>query len=331
MILNMDVKISVIIPVYNVEKYLNRTLQSIVNQSFDSYEVILINDGSTDKSLSIINDFLDQFDYFYLVNQENSGQSHARNAGLKKANGEYIYFFDSDDLLSSDALEKMYRNITNQNLDILLFSGDSFSDNASINSNAFSYSKTKDLHKVSDGDTIFLKLLENGEYTPSPCLYITKKSVLIDNNITFFENIIHEDILFTYNVLLSSNKAMIIDDILFHRRIRANSTMSSDNYGEKIKGLLTVFFEINKVINSENNSKQKKINSYILSGVFGNIIRNFSMLKKRERPLFQPKIGTSKKVSKEYDFFRRKDYALFYYSETLYILFRRMYDKIYKN
>src|SRR5699024_3880927 len=151
MILNMDVKISVIIPVYNVEKYLNRTLQSIVNQSFDSYEVILINDGSTDKSLSIINDFLDQFDYFYLVNQENSGQSHARNAGLKKANGEYIYFFDSDDLLSSDALEKMYRNITNQNLDILLFSGDSFSDDASINSNAFSYSKTKDLHKVSDG------------------------------------------------------------------------------------------------------------------------------------------------------------------------------------
>lgn len=113
--------ISVIIPIYNVEDYLEESLNSVLNQSFKDFEVICVNDGSTDGSLKILNKFKEKDVRIKIINQKNLGNGGARNTGLKHAIGEYVYFFDADDILLPNALEMMYDNITFNKSDIVIF------------------------------------------------------------------------------------------------------------------------------------------------------------------------------------------------------------------
>lgn len=113
-------KISIIIPVYNVEKYIKRCLESILAQTFKDYEVILVDDGSTDKSSEICNEYALKDSRIKVIHQKNSGASAARNAGLKIAGGEYIGFIDSDDYIAKDMYETLYKLITKYNTDIAI-------------------------------------------------------------------------------------------------------------------------------------------------------------------------------------------------------------------
>jgi glycosyltransferase involved in cell wall biosynthesis len=111
-------KISLIIPIYNVEQYLEECLLSVANQDYDNLEVIMVNDGSTDSSPDIAGVFADTHDHFKLINQKNGGLSAARNRGLKEAAGRYLTFLDSDDFIDSQMVSKMYRLITENSADI---------------------------------------------------------------------------------------------------------------------------------------------------------------------------------------------------------------------
>ena len=110
-------KVSVIVPVYNVEKYLSRCLESLINQSLKDIEIICINDGSTDNSLQILKQFAYKDNRIKIINQTNSGQSVARNKGLAIASGKYIGFVDSDDWIDNDYYEKMFETIERTNSD----------------------------------------------------------------------------------------------------------------------------------------------------------------------------------------------------------------------
>ncbi|MBR3628081.1 MAG: glycosyltransferase family 2 protein [Elusimicrobia bacterium] len=112
-------KISVIVPTYNVEKYLSQCLDSILNQTFKDFECICINDGSTDNSLSILQKYASKDNRIKIINQENKGLSGARNAALKIVTGKYITFVDSDDFVSSDYLEKLINLAEKENSDIV--------------------------------------------------------------------------------------------------------------------------------------------------------------------------------------------------------------------
>lgn len=126
--MNIDgVKVSIIIPVYNKEKYIRKTLESVVNQTFINYEVIIINDGSTDNSLSIIEEFLQKYKQIQVYTIPNSGVSNARNIGLKYAKGEWIQFLDGDDILEKYYLNNIIEKVTNNDIDIV------FSDFEMIN------------------------------------------------------------------------------------------------------------------------------------------------------------------------------------------------------
>ena len=105
---NSDYKVSVIVPVYNVEQYLSDCLESICRQTLKGIEIIVVNDGSTDNSLSIIKSFQQKYSNIKLINKKNGGLSSARNAGIDMAVGEYLFFVDSDDFIDLDTLEKMY-------------------------------------------------------------------------------------------------------------------------------------------------------------------------------------------------------------------------------
>lgn len=113
--------ISIVIPVYNVESFLEDSLNSVINQTFEDFEVICVDDGSTDNSLEILNDFKNKDFRVKVIAQKNKGNGGARNTGLKHATGEYVYFMDADDVLFENALEKMYNNIINNNSDIVIF------------------------------------------------------------------------------------------------------------------------------------------------------------------------------------------------------------------
>ena len=117
----MKPAVSIIVPVYNVEAYLDKCLESVVNQSFDNYEVIIINDGSTDKSEEIAQQYTLKYDHVILINQENKGLGGARNTGLKIAQGEYILFVDSDDYIHRDTLMLAYNEAMKKQADIVVF------------------------------------------------------------------------------------------------------------------------------------------------------------------------------------------------------------------
>ncbi len=119
--MDMIPKVSIIIPVYNVEKYLKECLNSVVNQTLKEIEIICVDDGSTDNSLSILEEYAKKDNRINLLKQENSGAGAARNKGLDSARGEYIYFLDSDDFLELNAIEILYNQIAKNQADICFF------------------------------------------------------------------------------------------------------------------------------------------------------------------------------------------------------------------
>lgn len=115
------VKISVIIPVFNVENYLAKCLDSVINQTLKEIEIICVDDGSTDNSFNILNEYKSSDDRIQVYQQENGGHSAATNTALKYIKGDYIFFLDSDDWIELDALEKLYNNATENNCDLVLY------------------------------------------------------------------------------------------------------------------------------------------------------------------------------------------------------------------
>ena len=114
-------KYSIVIPVYNVEKYLHQCLNSVINQTYKNLEIICINDGSKDNSLIILNEYLQKDNRIVIVNQKNSGVSSARNKGIRLSTGDFISFIDSDDYLDLNVYEKCVQRIISDNSDIIIF------------------------------------------------------------------------------------------------------------------------------------------------------------------------------------------------------------------
>ena len=115
------VKVSVVIPIYNVEEFLNECLDSIVYQTLEDIEIICVNDGSTDNSLDILNSYAKNDNRFIIISQENGGHAVATNLGMSLAKGEYLYLMDSDDILKITALEETYNYAKEKNADFILF------------------------------------------------------------------------------------------------------------------------------------------------------------------------------------------------------------------
>lgn len=122
------IDISVVIPVYNTEKYIVECVESVVANTQAEYEILCINDGSTDSSLELLNKLAEKYDCVKVASQENAGQSAARNKAIEMARGKYLYFLDSDDKIGQDALKNLLGYLEKEQLDVLYFSGSSFCD-----------------------------------------------------------------------------------------------------------------------------------------------------------------------------------------------------------
>ena len=240
----MRVSLSIIIPVYNVEKYVKCAIDSAINQQLNNYEIIIVNDGSTDNSYNIIKQYKN-IPNIIIINQKNLGLSAARNAGLKVAKGEYIVYLDSDDYLNVNSLVEIYKKISSENADLAVFSGTRFLDGTNEKEHY-----GIDIKKSFDtGIEAYIELQNKKQYFTGVYYQIIKKRVLLENNISFIEGIIHEDHYYTFAVFMKSNKTMLIPNEVYNYRIRNNSIMTgSINNMKRFIGFSISYHYMNALI-----------------------------------------------------------------------------------
>lgn len=279
--MNEKIKVSVIIPVYNVEKYLDRCVQSVLNQTLKEIEVILIDDGSMDSSLTICNKYAEKDQRVQLYSNKNVGQGLERNFGIKKATGKYIAFLDSDDQYKEDTLEKLYQKAIENNADIV--SG-GYADvyNGKIIQEHFLENKILD-----DEKKIKMAMLDMISYEEkegySGCIAvwdsIFKRELISNNNIEFLSEreIYSEDLFFKLTAMLYSKKIILYSDIVYLYQVNENS------FTNKINTAI-----LDRIINLYENINIK----------FGNILNGNSLKKRNINRVFFTLRFNIKKVSK---------------------------------
>ena len=224
-----NVKVSVIIPVYNTAPYLKEAIGSVLCQSLADIEVIAVNDGSSDNSLQILNELAETDKRLKVISYEkNVGVSICRNTGLEAARGEFIYFFDSDDIIEIDCLELCYKKMLESDYDFIVFDGLSFSEvgvKAGFNA---SYQRTRLFKQdVYSGKSVINMLIAEKSYSCSVCLCFIRKDFLLQNQLSFHPGVLYEDVLYAAKMYLSASQVSFVPRTFFHRRVRENSTMTS--------------------------------------------------------------------------------------------------------
>lgn len=211
-------KVSIIVPVYNVEKYLRKCLNSLINQTLKDIEIICINDGSTDKSLEILEEYKNRDSRIILLNQENSGQSIARNNGIKKATGEYLGFVDPDDWVDLDYYEKLYNAASTNDTDIAV--------GGIIRVTGIKKKKFLNFEKetITDNTNLKFELCDVPEksYVWNK-IYKTEK--LKEIGLEFEKGIFYEDCIFTPQALFYLGEIVTVPNIHYYYLRRGNSTV----------------------------------------------------------------------------------------------------------
>lgn len=192
--------ISIIVPVYNVENYLQNCLNSLSFLLKEDNEMIIVNDGSTDNSLCIAESYAQLHENVKIVTQINSGLSAARNTGLRKANGNYVWFVDSDDYIDETEFFAVYKDVMSENYDVIVF-GRVDNYGAMQNNNAVLENK-----EYNSGIEYFEDSMNNDVYRTNAWDKIFRKSILADNNICFVEGRLYEDMFFCQHVWSKAKK-----------------------------------------------------------------------------------------------------------------------------
>lgn len=248
-------KVSVVVPGYNVEDYIRECLDSVLGQTLKEIEVVCVNDGSVDGTSQIMHEYEKKDSRVVVVDKPNGGLSSARNAGIKKASGEYLLFLDSDDYLSENALELLYETAIKDRLEDVLYGAESFYESEALREQFSSYEtyydKKKTYDRVYSGRELYRLQLENKDFKPSACLQLVKSSLLKEQGILFYEGILHEDHLFTMQVLNHAKKVRCIEDRLYKRRVREESIMTAAKSFRNAKGYLVSMEEMGKLLSEQ--------------------------------------------------------------------------------
>lgn len=245
---NPSVKVSIIMPIFNLEKYLAESIECILSQSFTDLELICVDDGSTDSSSAIIKKYMKIDSRVRLVEQENQGQSAARNHAFEISTGEYIYFFDGDDILKAHAIETLLNCAETHKVDVVQFDGTSFYETKELE-NLFPvyksyYRRSRAYGGVHSGSELYSMQVENNDFKVSPCLVFIKKDYMLKNGLAFREGIIHEDNIFALELFLFDSRVFHLKQALFCRRVRENSTMTKEQDYKRFLGYYTCVVHI---------------------------------------------------------------------------------------
>ena len=318
-----EIKVSVIVPVYNVEQYLEECVDSLINQTLKDIEILLIDDGSTDSSGEICDRYAQEYENIRVIHKKNGGLGDARNVGLSKAMGKYVYFIDSDDYLEVNALEMLYKEAAKDNLDVILFSAESFSDEDDITFNPEEYKRTKYLNEVKKGDKLFCELYHVKEYYASIPLRFYNREYFSKVDYKF-PDIIHEDEFPAFLSLIEAKKAKCVEYKFYKRRFRKGSIMTSEKAYKSAMGYLHTWKSFVEVC-EKNESEYERI-YWDFSQKYLKIIVNLycKSFKPDEKKAFNLKRKNIKKTVKNNFKYLDKNIQLFLINPTVYEHYRKI-------
>lgn len=237
-------KLSIIIALYNTEKYIEKCIRSVTSQNLgqEDYEIIVINDGSTDRSQEIVEKLMLEFSTIKLINKENGGQSSARNLGFKKAKGDYIFCLDSDDAIKADCLSLVLEKAYINNLDMISFFYETISEEG------FVLPSKRDNYKegqVMSGAAFMNEFVISG----TMWRYFFKRTIFFEHNLSLIEGIFHEDEEFIVQALSYSNRVQYFNYKFYIYLQRENSTVNNKSIEHRLKllrDIITVVESLNK-------------------------------------------------------------------------------------
>ncbi|WP_405292819.1 glycosyltransferase family 2 protein [Methanobrevibacter sp.] len=224
--------VSVIIPVYNVEKYLKECLDSVCNQTLANIEIICVNDGSTDNSLAILNEYAQNDERIKIISQENQGLGAARNRGLEDASADYVYFLDSDDYIELTTLEKLFNNAVSNSSDVVLFKFKKVDDNKNMHKRGIEFKIDKIFGNIDYDNFSFTykdvrRHVMNSAF--SACLKLYKKELI--EKYRFPEDLHFEDVPVHVQVMLEAERISFVPEYLYNYRSNPDSILNSDAKG----------------------------------------------------------------------------------------------------
>ena len=315
--------ISVIIPVYNVEDYLRECVDSVLNQTYENFEIILVNDGSTDSSGEICDEYLEKDDRVVVIHKKNEGPSKTRNAGLENANGKYIYFLDSDDYIENNTLELLFNTAESNQADLVFFDAHSFSDDGAEIKQGYVVKGTYD---SKSGYEILTELHNNKDYHCSVVLLFINRAFLNNNNIRFLESAYSsEDMLFTYKVFCLSAKTAQCKNTLYHRRYRSDSIVTSKKSQRNFLSCRDVYEEIRDFSDKIEKTGDYMATEYTVRCAY-NALNVYQKLSKNDKKLCKKEYKSLKKDILSYGAFGNTALKMRCYGKTFWFIYK-IFDK----
>lgn len=233
-------KFSIVVPIYNVEQYLEQCLESLQAQDCKDYEVICVNDGSTDGSREILTQWESHYPQMRVIDRENGGLSAARNTGLKAATGNYVVFVDSDDWVEPTMLSTLDTTLGNEDMVCFACRKNDSEKNDTLPT------------EQSDGWSYYNRHALEARVVPFVCVWqrCYRRELLVENNLFFLEGILHEDNEFTPRAFLKAKSIKVIPDVLYNYRVRPNSIMTSRGIKSK-ESLITIGNKLSELFSHE--------------------------------------------------------------------------------
>lgn len=273
------IKYSFIVPVYNTEKFLKKCLDSLVNQTYKDFEIIVVNDGSTDKSSNIISKYQKKYKNIIVIDKENEGLSMARNRGVQKSSGKYIIFVDSDDYVSNKLLEEVDKKIDDS--DILRFQ---------IATEDEEYTKINEYHEEGFesmcGYDAF-KYLSSYHFVEPAWCYVIRRDYYIENKFSFKKDVYHEDFGLIPHVIYKARKVKSIDFIGYYYIQRNGSIMNNNDYKKTVKKAFDMLEQYKTMrLFAKNINRKNNLDDYFLSYISNSVIVKARELKKDEKKVY---------------------------------------------
>lgn len=247
--------ISIIVPVYNVEQYLERCIVSLINQTYSHIEILLINDGSTDGSGNICDDFSKVDKRIRTYHKKNGGLSDARNFGLLHSRGDFILFVDSDDYIEENTCDSFMMAIDGRKVDIAVGNSYIVKKNQ-ISKIVHTYQDPK---KILTGPDFLLKELKHNTMHMAVCFNLYRREFIIQNNLFFKKGLIHEDEDYTPRAFLKAKRIIATNIIFYNYLIRENSITTQNNKIKNVRSLLEIVLALEGLYSKITNMQLKKL------------------------------------------------------------------------
>ena len=297
--------LSIVLPVFNVEKYLERCIKSILEGTYKDLELVIVNDGTKDNSENIIIRYLEKYNNITYIVKENGGLSHARNVGYTYAKGEYIAFFDSDDYIEKDMYEKLMAKVKDYNYDIvvcdLYMEYEQTGKKIYVGSNV--EKEYKDVEEYNNGISIRKEIMEKIYIAVHNKIY--KKKLIektFENGMPFVNGMYYEDIVYTYSILQNTRSISFVKEPLYYYVQRIGSI--SNNYDKKLYDIITsVEMLIENAVENNRFEDYKEILEYIgIRYMYGTFMKRIAKTKNKKIYLegYNRVIQEDKKIYEKY-------------------------------